>query len=87
MGLQETEAFIHLYMVPGMHHGSGGPGPNFFGQFDFASIDPKLKSVAAATDPQHNISRALEHWVEKGTPPASIIAEKFVNDTDPAQGV
>jgi feruloyl esterase len=87
MGLQETEAFIHLYMVPGMHHGSGGPGPNFFGQFDFATIDQKLQGVAAATDPQHNISSALEQWVEKGTPPASIIAAKYVNDTNPAQGV
>jgi len=87
MGLQETEAFIHLYMVPGMHHGYGGPGPNFFGQFDFATINPKLQGVAAATDPHHNISSALEQWVEKGTPPASIIAAKYVNDTDPAQGV
>lgn len=87
MGLQETEAFIRLYMVPGMHHLYGGPGPNFFGQFDFSTIDPKLQGVAAATDPQHNISSALEQWVEKGTPPASIIAAKYVNDTDPSQGV
>jgi Tannase and feruloyl esterase len=65
MGLQETEAFIHLYMVPGMQHFYEGPGPNFFGQFDFSIIDPKLKGVAAATGPQHNISRALEQWVEK----------------------
>jgi hypothetical protein len=87
MGLQETEAFIHLYMAPGMQHVYGGPGPNFFGQFDFTTIDQKLQGVAAATDPQHNISSALERWVEKGTAPASIIAAKYVNDTDPAQGV
>jgi feruloyl esterase len=87
MGLQETETFIHLYMVPGMHHLDGGPGPNFFGQFDFATINPKLQGFAAATDPQHNISSALEQWVEKGTAPGSIIAAKYVNDTDPAQGV
>ncbi len=31
-GLQRTEQFARLFMVPGMHHciGSGGPGPNFF---------------------------------------------------------
>src|SRR5712692_3753753 len=30
-GLQRTEQFARLFMVPGMHHciGSGGPGPNF----------------------------------------------------------
>lgn len=30
MGLAEAESFTRLYMVPGMQHCSGGPGPNTF---------------------------------------------------------
>jgi len=29
-GQKEAEAFSRLYLVPGMHHCSGGPGPNSF---------------------------------------------------------
>ncbi len=30
MGPRETEDVVRLFMVPGMHHCSGGPGPNAF---------------------------------------------------------
>ncbi len=70
-----------------MQHCYGGPGPNFFGQFDFSSLDPKLQQVSTATDPQHDISSALEQWVEKGTPPDAIIATKYIDDFNPGQGV
>ena len=29
-GQQAAEAFARLYLVPGMHHCAGGPGPNQF---------------------------------------------------------
>ena len=87
LGLKETETFVRLYMVPGMQHCYGGPGPNFFGQFDFSSLNPKLEPVAQETDPEHNISVALEEWVETSTAPASIIATKYVNDLDPNEGI
>ena len=29
-GQREADAFARLYLVPGMHHCSGGPGPNAF---------------------------------------------------------
>ena len=29
-GQREADAFTRLYLVPGMHHCSGGPGPNTF---------------------------------------------------------
>jgi feruloyl esterase len=32
MGSKETESFTRLFMVPGMHHCGGGPGPNSFGE-------------------------------------------------------
>jgi feruloyl esterase len=34
-GQQEMDAFAKLYLVPGMHHCSGGPGPN---QFDMLTV-------------------------------------------------
>jgi len=76
MGAPETSQFVRLYMVPGMQHCGGGPGPNSFGQFG-----------AGPADPQRNLRLALEQWVEKGIAPDKIIATKFVNDLDPGQGV
>ena len=75
MGARETDAFVRLFMVPGMQHCGGGPGPNSFGD------------SGTATDAQHDIYQALELWVEKGTPPEKIIATKYVSDFNPAQGV
>ena len=50
--------YYRLFMVPGMAHCEGGPGPNTFGQ-PFAQVVP-------IGDPQHDIVTALEDWVEKG---------------------
>jgi len=76
MGEQNTSAFLRLYMAPGMQHCGGGPGPNSFGQ-----------SAPGRGDAQHNLYAALEQWVEKGMAPDKIIATKFMNDMNPAQGV
>jgi feruloyl esterase len=78
MGPQDTDRFVRLYMAPGMQHCGGGPGPTSFGQFGMPN---------APTDPQHNMSAALEQWVEKGIAPDKIIATKYVSDLNPAQGV
>ena len=75
MGAKDAAGFVRLYMVPGMQHCSGGPGPNVFGQ-----------SNVAEGDAQHNISKALENWVEQGTAPNEIVAMKYKGDT-PAGGV
>ena len=76
LGRQETEAFVRLYMVPGMQHCGGGPGPNSFGQF----------GAAASDEPQRNVTTVLERWVEKSEAPSAIVATKYVDD-DPAKGV
>ena len=65
MGPGQTDQFVRLFMVPGMQHCFGGPGPNSFGQLGFGSVP---------SDAQHNISIALEQWVEKGAAPEKIIA-------------
>jgi len=70
MGREQTNEFVRLYMVPGMQHCFGGPGPNAFGQ-----IPP-----GGDADASHNISAALEHWVEGGESPAEIVAAKYEND-------
>jgi feruloyl esterase len=71
MGKQGAEAFARLYMVPGMQHCGGGPGPVSFGE---GRMGP--------ADPQRNISLALEQWVEKGVAPGTIIAAKYEADDE-----
>jgi tannase/feruloyl esterase len=61
---QEPEAFLRLYMVPGVQHCGGGPGPDSFGL------------GGGAKDARHNVAAALEQWVEKGTAPHVIVATK-----------
>ena len=64
MGQTKVESFVRLYMVPGMQHCVGGPGPDSFGWI-------------GTSDPTHSMNAALEQWVEKDTAPGSIIASKF----------
>jgi Tannase and feruloyl esterase len=72
MGEQNASSFVRLYLAPGMQHCAGGPGTDAFGQPGML----RRKGVA-------DIQDALETWVEKGTPPSSIIAAKFEsNDPD-----
>ena len=70
---QEPESFARLYMVPGMQHCGGGPGPDSFGM------------GGGAKDPQHNVALALEQWVEKGIAPNVIVATKNESG-DPSKG-
>jgi hypothetical protein len=66
MGRVDTDSFARLYMLPGVQHCGGGPGPDTFGAF----------VGSLPNDPQHNVLVALENWVEKGTAPSTIIATK-----------
>ena len=68
LGGQKTAGFVRLYMVPGMEHCVGGPGPDIFGQL----------GLLPAKD--SGLFNALELWVEKATPPASVPAIKFNAD-------
>jgi hypothetical protein len=73
MGRSAADSFTRLYMVPGMQHCGGGPGPENFGE----ALD------ATSTDPQHNIRTTLENWVEKGTAPSSFIVSKQASANSP----
>ena len=76
MGAEKTESFTRWFMVPGMQHCGGGPGPNIFGEGD-----------GARSDAEHDIYAALERWVEQGIAPAKIIATKYKFDQNPKSGV
>jgi feruloyl esterase len=66
MGENATDAFVRLYMLPGVQHCGGGPGADDIGS----------TGASTSSDPGHNVRLALEAWVEKGTAPKSFIATK-----------
>jgi len=56
---------LQLFMVPGMDHCEGGPGPTGFGNGGPGPDTP-------AYDEHHSIYKALEAWVEDGVTPQQI---------------
>ena len=56
-----------LFMVPGVQHCFGGPGPGIFGQF---SAPPQSDTA------ERNIARALQDWVETKRVPEQLVARK-----------
>jgi feruloyl esterase len=71
MGADREASFVSLYMVPGMEHCAGGPGPSAFGQL----------GIPSAKGPAFGAFTALEEWVENGNAPvADIIATKYGPD-------
>jgi Tannase and feruloyl esterase len=65
-GANAAGKFVRLYMVPGMQHCEGGPGPDVFGHVG-----------TARGDRAHDIDTALEDWVEQSIAPAQIVASKY----------
>ena len=72
----EIQKFYRLFMVPGMAHCGGGDGPNAFGNGVNGPV----------IDADHDLLKALEHWVEDAVAPEKIIATHYVNN-NPASGV
>lgn len=70
VGRSDTDAFVRLYMAPGVQHCAGGPGPDAFGQAGDWSSD----------DPARSLRVSLEQWVEKGAAPSTIIAAKYAGE-------
>jgi feruloyl esterase len=69
LGKDETASFSRLYLMPGVKHCAGGPGPNAIGQFGL----PGMKDSNAG----NNVIHALEDWVEAGKAPETITATKY----------
>jgi Tannase and feruloyl esterase len=56
-----------LFMVPGVQHCFGGPGPDMFGQ---------IGALPSGESPERNIALALQAWVESGRVPASLVGRR-----------
>jgi hypothetical protein len=74
LGKDETASFTRLYLMPGVRHCAGGPGPDAIGQFGL----PGMKDSTAST----NVIHALEDWVEDGKAPEAITATKYAELPD-----
>jgi Tannase and feruloyl esterase len=70
MGAATLNQFMRLYVVPGMQHCIGGPGPSMFGQF----------SVLPQNEASSSIYLSLERWVEAGAVPGPIKATTIASD-------
>lgn len=69
-GPAKAAAFSRLYMLPGVHHCAGGPGPD---QIGGSGRD------APVVDARHDLLTALEQWVEQDRAPHAMIASKVEN--------
>ncbi len=77
VGPANADSFVRLFMVPGMQHCLAvGPGATDIDQYG-------MPMAAVPDDAQHDIFLALEAWVEKGSPPGSMIAAKYDGTADP----
>lgn len=65
-GQKATDSFLRLYMVPGMLHCIGGPGPDVFGQ----------TGIFTGMDSGNNMRLSLQQWTESRVAPGAIIASK-----------
>ena len=65
LGQKAASQILQLFMVPGMGHCEGGPGPTNFGAGGPGPDTP-------AYDQNHSIYKALEAWVEDGVVPQQI---------------
>jgi Tannase and feruloyl esterase len=74
-GLENTQGFYRLFMVPGMNHCSGGIGASNFGGV--------RQQIPPSRDAAHDLQTALENWVERGAAPAQFIGTKYA-DAQPA---
>jgi feruloyl esterase len=75
MGQKDVDAFVRLYMAPGMQHCGGGPGPNVLGAGPNSSAG------------EFTIFSVMEKWVESGKAPEKIVATKFKTDGNASSGV
>ena len=78
-GIEKTQEFYRLFMVPGLEHCTTGVGAASFGGVG--------QQLPPARDAAHDLVTALEQWVERGLPPAEFIGTKFTDDAAPTRTV
>jgi feruloyl esterase len=62
---KDVQGFYRLFMVPGMGHCTGGPGPTSFGN--------DAPEAGTPIDADHNVLLALDRWVTQGVVPEKLI--------------
>jgi feruloyl esterase len=62
---KDIQGFYRLFMVPGMGHCTGGPGPTSFGN-DATQVDNPV-------DADHDLLTALDRWVTQEVAPDKLI--------------
>lgn len=72
-GLDALAESVRLFMVPGMYHCGGGPGPNQFGGSGQTSWPG---------DPQRDMLWSLIRWVEQDVAPETITAARIENGVE-----
>jgi feruloyl esterase len=63
-----TDAFARLYLIAGLQHCFGGPGATYTGGH-----------TVPFGDAEHDLSAALERWVEEGIAPGAMVATPVPN--------
>ena len=58
---------LQFFMMPGVQHCMGGPGADAFGQIGAAQI---------GDTPERSMAVALQHWVEQGRVPDSLVGRR-----------
>jgi len=62
---RDVQGFYRLFMVPGMGHCTGGPGPTSFGN--------DAPQAGDTVDADHDLLLALDRWVTQGVAPEKLI--------------
>jgi feruloyl esterase len=66
-GLENVQDFFRFFVVPGLWHNNGGPGPCNIGQ--------RISDASQSSD--INVFNALIRWVEQGVAPEKIIGSTW----------
>lgn len=72
-GMNRLRKNARLFMIPGVMHCGGGPGPDSFSS-TLAGIPPP-----PANDPGHDLFQTLIAWTDDRRAPASVTATKFTS--------
>ena len=75
LGQDKADAFLKLYMLPGIFHCTGGPGAGNFG----------AAGSASAPDAEHDITIALDEWVRQNKAPGAFIGTHINEQTKMAE--
>ena len=75
----DLRGFYRLFMIPGMQHCAGGPGPTSFGNNELFGRDD------TPADADHDVFIALDRWVTQGVGPDKLIGTGTIG-ADPKSG-